>query len=163
MSFPGLKLRPKKVHDRTAPSCRGARDDMERAEVAEVAKSYLKSRRARERLFPAALFGEAAWDILLDLYVSRVEGRAVTVSDATVASGVAATTGLRWIGKLLEEELIVRFDDPHDKRRSFLEIRDDISQRVEQWIIGTFPDRFESNVASFADNTGNDRVHCRTP
>ena len=38
-----------------------------------LARELYSARRRRARFFPAALFGEAAWDILLDLYIARHE------------------------------------------------------------------------------------------
>lgn len=63
------------------------------------------------------LFGEPAWDILLDLYIAHAEGKPVSVSSACIGSAAPATTGLRWLGVLADEGLIVRENDPQDNRR----------------------------------------------
>jgi len=113
--------------------------DEVRARAARSARAYLKARRARDNLFPPELFGEAAWDILLDLYVSEIEERDVSITSACVASGVAPTTALRWISKLLDAELIVRRHDPYDGRKAYLTLAGDTGSRVERWILAIFP------------------------
>lgn len=63
------------------------------------------------------LFGEPAWDILLDLYIAQAEGKPVSVSSACIGSAAPSTTGLRWLGVLADEGLVVRENDSNDNRR----------------------------------------------
>ncbi|MFN3988717.1 MAG: MarR family transcriptional regulator [Erythrobacter sp.] len=75
-------------------------------------------RRQRAQIFGSAdLFGEPAWDILLDLYIAHAEGKQVSVSSACIGSASPATTGLRWLSVLTEQGLIAREADEHDHRR----------------------------------------------
>ncbi|MFM7349396.1 MAG: MarR family winged helix-turn-helix transcriptional regulator, partial [Erythrobacter sp.] len=75
-------------------------------------------RRKRAAIFGKAdLFGEPAWDILLDLFIAAGDGKSVSVSSACIGSAAPATTGLRWLGVLAEEGLILRENDPEDHRR----------------------------------------------
>ncbi len=75
-------------------------------------------RRQRAQLFGSPeLFGEPAWDILLDLYIARAEGKPISVSSACIGSASPATTGLRWLAVLAEQGLITREADEHDQRR----------------------------------------------
>lgn len=60
---------------------------------------------------------EPAWDILLDLFIAQGEGKTVSVSSACIGSASPPTTGLRWLGVLADEGLIVRENDPADHRR----------------------------------------------
>lgn len=82
------------------------------------------SRRKRDRALDgfADLMGEPAWDILLCLLAASRENAEVSVSSACFASGVPATTGLRWVVKLEDRGLIERVDDPFDRRRSLLQL-----------------------------------------
>ncbi len=82
------------------------------------------NRRKRDRALDgyADLMGEPAWDILLCLLAASRENAEVSVSSACFASGVPATTGLRWVGKLEERGLIERVEDPFDRRRSLLQL-----------------------------------------
>ncbi|MEQ5786722.1 winged helix-turn-helix transcriptional regulator [Erythrobacter sp. NFXS35] len=75
-------------------------------------------RRKRAAIFGnPELFGEPAWDILLDLFIAHGEDKPVSVSSACIGSAAPATTGLRWLGVLAEEGLIVRENDAQDNRR----------------------------------------------
>jgi len=93
------------------------------ASVARAVEVY-RSRRRRDAAFgaDADLFGEPAWDILLDLLDADAHGRRISVTSASLASSVPATTGLRMIAILEERGLVVRTDDPLDRRRSYLSL-----------------------------------------
>lgn len=89
-----------------------------RAAYAEAAKEIYSTRRRRTAIFGnPELFGEPAWDILLDLYIAHVDGKQVSVSSACIGSAAPPTTGLRWLGVLAEQDLILREHDPEDQRR----------------------------------------------
>ena len=88
----------------------------------EVARSEYSSRRIRSEIFDAELFGEPAWDILLDLYISGMTGRRVTISDACIAACVPATTGLRHVSNPCKAGLLHRESDHTDGRRHFLRL-----------------------------------------
>jgi DNA-binding MarR family transcriptional regulator len=93
------------------------------ANVARAIEIY-RSRRRRDAAFgeDADLFGEPAWDILLDLLDADAHGRRISVTSASLASSVPATTGLRMIAILEERGLVVRTDDPLDRRRSHVSL-----------------------------------------
>ncbi len=83
-----------------------------------LARRTYALRRKRSGIFGNPdLFGEPAWDILLDLFIAAGEGKTVSVSSACIGSAAPATTGLRWLGVLAEEGLVVRENDPEDHRR----------------------------------------------
>ena len=80
----------------------------------------IRGRRLRDGFFGENLFEDPAWDMLLDLYATHLEGGRVSVSSLCIAAAVAPTTALRWIGKMTELELFERQPDPADRRRAFL-------------------------------------------
>lgn len=80
-------------------------------------KAYALRRRRAVIFGNPDLFGEPAWDILLDLYIAQADGKIVSVSSACIGSAAPATTGLRWLGVLAEEGLVVRENDADDQRR----------------------------------------------
>lgn len=83
-----------------------------------LARKAYALRRKRGAIFGNPdLFGEPAWDILLDLFIAQGEGKNVSVSSACIGSASPATTGLRWLGVLADEGLIKREPDPEDNRR----------------------------------------------
>jgi hypothetical protein len=103
-----------------------------------VARRYLSARRRRSELAPTRLFADPAWDILLDLFAASAEGRRVSVSSACIASGVANSTALRWVGELVREGLVARRRDGRDARRTFLEIDPAVADEVERWLGDVF-------------------------
>ena len=87
---------------------------------AKAVRRMLRQRRMREQYFPADLFADPAWDMLLDLYAARLERQPVSVSSLCIAAAVPATTALRWIKTMTDAGLFVRGDDPQDGRRIFI-------------------------------------------
>jgi len=90
-------------------------------------------RRLREKFFPAELFSDPAWDMLLDLMTARLDRRPVSVSSLCIASAVPATTALRWIKTMTEAGLFERCADPHDGRRVFIGLADKTAQKLASY------------------------------
>ncbi len=96
-----------------------------RAAHADAARQAYANRRRRTALFGnAELFGEPAWDIMLDLYIAHAEGKPVSVSSACIGSAAPPTTGLRWLGVLADNDLVLREHDPEDQRRVMVRLTD---------------------------------------
>lgn len=87
-----------------------------RANLGSVARAMYNERRLRDQAAGIRLFGEPAWDILLDLFASEAEGKAVSVSSACLAASVPMTTALRWLARL-EAEALVERSATGDRRR----------------------------------------------
>jgi len=104
--------------------------------LASAARRYLKHRRRREGLFAPGLFADPAWDLLLDLYASGVERLQVPVTSACIAAAVPASTALRWIGALEEQDLVHRVADKVDGRRAFLTLSPRATELMADWVRG---------------------------
>lgn len=99
-----------------------------------LARQAYMLRRKRAAIFgKPELFGEPAWDILLDLYIAHAEGKPVSVSSACIGSAAPATTGLRWLGVLAEEGLVVRENDADDNRRVLVRLTSGGITAMEQF------------------------------
>ena len=85
-------------------------------------EAHLKARRLRQRFFDNELFGEPAWDILLDLYVTESRANRPSVSEMCIAASVPATTALRYLDALARREMIIREPDPTDRRRVLIHL-----------------------------------------
>ncbi|WP_336986285.1 MarR family winged helix-turn-helix transcriptional regulator [Altererythrobacter aquiaggeris] len=85
-----------------------------------VAENLYRERRHRDQYFESSLFGEPAWDILLDLFLHRAKGVQITVTSACLASSVPATTALRWINVLIDQGLVAKMASKTDARVQFL-------------------------------------------
>lgn len=89
-----------------------------------LATKEYNNRRARRKFISEDLFGEPAWDILLDLYRARLQDKMITITSACIAADVPQTTALRWIGALEQTGLIERVQNPQDQRSSWLRLSD---------------------------------------
>ena len=94
----------------------------DRARAVHFARMIYVSRRNRKRHFPNDLFGEPAWDILLDILVHTHGGKRSTVTDVTNGSCVPEATAMRWIDRLESVGLIVRTRDATDARRRLVDL-----------------------------------------
>ena len=96
-----------------------------------LAKILYQNRRDRDTFFGGkSLFGEPAWDILLDLYASELMGKRISVTSACIASCTPTTTALRWLAELEGQGLVFRDLDTKDKRRIFVCLTDDGRSRM---------------------------------
>lgn len=86
----------------------------------QAIRRVIRARRMRDMFFPAGLFEDPAWDMLLDLYAAELEGLKVSVSSLCIAAAVAPTTALRWITRMTDLGLLQRKPDPADRRRAFM-------------------------------------------
>jgi hypothetical protein len=89
-----------------------------------VVRQVIAHRQARGRFFDPALFGDPAWDMLLDLTAAHAEGAQVSVTSLCIAAAVPATTALRWLTQMVESGVFIRVPDPADKRRAFIALSD---------------------------------------
>jgi DNA-binding transcriptional ArsR family regulator len=89
-----------------------------------LVRRIIRQRQLRARFFDGELFGDPAWDMLLDLTAARVEHTRVSVTSLCIASGVPPTTALRWISQMTEAGLLTRVEDDTDRRRAFITLTD---------------------------------------
>lgn len=112
------------------PGGRGGEGPIDAAYV----RALIRGRRLRESYFPADLFADPAWDILLDLTAARLEQRPVAVSSLCIAAAVPPTTALRWIKTLTDSGVLVRIADPSDGRRIFIALADDAAESMMTYL-----------------------------
>ncbi|NIJ35720.1 hypothetical protein FHR22_000369 [Sphingopyxis panaciterrae] len=115
---------------RTSVSAGRRLDPQERA---RLVRDWIWKRRHREHFFPADLFADPAWDMLLDLYAAHYEGQAVTISSLCIAGSVPATTALRWIKLMIEQGWFVRTTDRDDGRRSFIHLSEHAVSQLDTY------------------------------
>lgn len=97
-------------------------DDLPRLRAAAL-EEY-RCRKSRYKYVKSQLFSEPGWDILLDLFVARIDGKRISVTSACAASDCPPTTSLRWISVLESDGLVVRASDSSDGRRYWVMISD---------------------------------------
>jgi hypothetical protein len=122
--------------------------DGENAEVAIMkAAEYYRARRRRKRFFAPQLFGEPAWDLLLDLFIARLNRKRVSVSSACYAADVPSTTALRWLGILSDHNLIERFDSETDQRVTWVRLTDYGADLMNRFFADVAKNRREQIIA----------------
>lgn len=107
------------------------------AELRTVAERIVKARRERIPLFSKSMFGEPAWDMLLELYLNKDRGRRHSVGRLCELSGAPPTTALRWLDYLEKAKFVARESNPTDRRTQFVEITDKGRTMMEQYLSGT--------------------------
>ena len=106
-----------------------------RSLLLQAAQMRYDERRKRSAIFGhSELFGEPAWDILLDLYIAHAKGKEVSVSSACIGSAVPPTTGLRWLGILQATGLVVREHDSGDQRRVLVRLSHEGIEKMEAFL-----------------------------
>jgi len=80
---------------------------IDRAEFVRVARTVLRHRHERLELLPPDIFGEPAWEMLVELYASGIRS-AAGAHGLAEASGVPPSSARRWIDYLEQHELLVR-------------------------------------------------------
>lgn len=92
----------------------------------------------RNTLFPAGFFGDAAWDILLELRRAERHGERLAISDIGILLGLAATTSLRYVQQLVDGGFVDRVPDGADRRRIYLTLSDsgrDKLDKIDQMVM----------------------------
>ena len=103
---------------------------------APLIRRIIRSRRDRDRFFPAEIFADPAWDMLLDLAAARLEGKHVPVSSLCIAAAVPTTTALRWIRSLTEAGLFERQVDRNDARRTYISLSPGAAEAMMAYLRG---------------------------
>ncbi|KGB55990.1 DNA repair protein RadC [Sphingopyxis sp. LC81] len=76
------------------------------------------------------LFGEPAWDMLIDLFIHEAEARPVSTSSLGIASGLGMSSALRLVQRLCDAGLVTREADRQDGRRNFIRLTPDLAHRL---------------------------------
>lgn len=98
------------------------------------AQKLIKARSSRAKYFPAELFGEPAWNILLDLYVCKARGQRITITSSCIASGVPPTTAIRYINLLVSMGLLTKSVSTADLRATYLELTGEAENLMDKFL-----------------------------
>jgi hypothetical protein len=75
-----------------------------------TARAWLRANKLLGATFEAALIGDPALSILLDLYIGQFEGRETTLSNLCTAVDIPSSTMLRYVRHLRDMDLIEKHD-----------------------------------------------------
>lgn len=99
-------------------------------EVVAEARRSNKMRLQRYRFLDDSRCRDPEWDMLVDLFLQKVDGKETSTSSLTLAANVPSTTSLRHIGLLIDDGMIERRNCPNDKRRSLCALTEKAFQSV---------------------------------
>lgn len=129
------------IEDAAAQATAGLAEDIPPPVEDEVrwlrfARRQYRDRRARGILFgDETLFGEPAWDMMLDLFIAAKERKRVPVTSACIGAAVPTTTALRWLALLEDRGLVVREADASDARRIFVRLSADAYAKMVSYFV----------------------------
>jgi predicted transcriptional regulator len=111
--------------------------------LGKIAELLFAARIHRANHFDPDLFGEPAWDMLLDLFIHKVAGLRVSSTSLCLGANVPYATGSRYIERLEEKGVVFRFTPPDDRRlvlvdytvEGYKHMREYISQAVTRFKI----------------------------
>ena len=106
----------------------------EASHIVENARYAMRRRMLRRQLLGSAdLFGEPAWDKLLDLFVHECEKRPLAMSSLCISAGIPTSSGMKLIQRMCDAEILERIPDPGDGRRSLMRIAPEIAHRLRAY------------------------------
>ncbi len=118
------------------------------AELVTYAKLLLRHGTRRAGSAPRLRLANAQWNILLDLFISANERRAVPTGDACLASAAPHSTGLRHVIHLMDSGYLTRTADADDARRTLV----GLTPKGLEFVAATLRDEFETFTALFCAN-----------
>jgi len=117
---------------------RGAQARANSDEYGPIADMVMAARRARSKLFPRLMFGEAAWDILILLY--RDEN--LSLADLAASSDTPLSTTGRWIDFLEGHQLVKRTRSGDDRGADRIVLSDEARRGLQSFfstLAGNWP------------------------
>lgn len=116
-----------------------ARSNIGEMSFRDLARSVYQARRLRDKIFSCAeIFGEPAWDMLLDIATAESENSRLSVTAVCIGSCVAPTTALRYVKSLEEADLIHREEDLSDGRRQYIRLTPKGDRLLRRYFYQTF-------------------------
>jgi hypothetical protein len=110
-------------------------EGVDTVDLADIIYLEIERRSTRHRYLSNAIFGEPAWDIVIDLFLSHLMHKNISVSSACLAANVPQTTALRHIVKLESRGMIMRVGDETDQRRVWLKLTPATFEAIKQWAL----------------------------
>jgi hypothetical protein len=102
------------------------------AELQVCARDIINRRRRRGDYFPAAIFDEIGWEILLTLYA--FDEPIHTVAFVAYRLQRPVTTSRRWIDYLVTDQLVARLSHAQDDPASPIVLTSEGRRRIENYL-----------------------------
>lgn len=95
-------------------------------------KALLMIRRTREQYFGSSLFGEPAWDIMLELMLARIDNREMKTSELGIIADALGTDARQLVDTLEKSRLIDRFHNAEDEGDDYLVLSSEAARRMAE-------------------------------
>lgn len=99
------------------------------------AKRMLAQRARRAALFPADLFADPCWDMLVELLLAELQNSGMTTSALCLCAGVPVSTALRRIAELESRGFVRRRKDDADWRRNVVALTPKARHALRQYFV----------------------------
>lgn len=101
------------------------------------AEALVRRRFLRQQLVGAPeLFGDPAWEMLVDLFIHECKDKDLSISSLCVAVSIPMSSALRLAQKLCDAGILRRVADPIDGRRSIIKLEPVIAHRLRAYFEG---------------------------
>jgi DNA repair protein RadC len=95
------------------------------------AEAIFRRRILRKELVGSAeLFGEPAWDMLLDLFIHEGRGQQLSMSSLCATAGIPTSSAMKLAQRLCEAGILERTPDIFDGRRTLMKIAPQVAHRL---------------------------------
>ncbi len=130
-----LGLRSEREDLPRADGAGGALDAALPGALANARRSVRRLLLRRQLLGADSLFGEPAWDMLVELFIAYCEGAKVPSGALGIGSGLSSSSAQRLVQRLVDAQLVVRAPDPDDGRRHFVSLSPEIAHRLTAYFV----------------------------
>ena len=103
--------------------------------LANARRSVRRLLLRRQLIGADKLFGEPAWDILVELFIAHCEGATVPTGALGIGSGLSSSSAQRLVQRLIDARLVVSAPDPDDRRRHFVSLSPEIAHRLTAYFV----------------------------
>ncbi|KFG89446.1 DNA repair protein RadC [Sphingobium herbicidovorans NBRC 16415] len=98
------------------------------------AETVLRRRILRRQLVGSAeLFGEPAWDMLIDLFIHECKGQQLSMSSLCATAGIPTSSAMKLAQRLCEAGILERTPDLFDGRRTLMKIAPEVGHRLRAY------------------------------
>lgn len=89
-----------------------------------TARRILEISRQADTMFDGPLLSNPGWEILLDLFIQRSEGKRISIISVCVAANAPTSTVLRYIQAMMDSGTIIKKPSPDDVEGLLIDLSD---------------------------------------
>ena len=101
---------------------------------AEAALEEQRASQLRQGLLPPQWQSHVTWNMLIELYLYRLQDRLANVKQITLGSGASPTTAQRHISALVESSWVQRETNRRDHRVVNLWLTEQAAEVIDEWL-----------------------------